>query len=82
VSPAVVIRSKGLKPIQDGRALEGLAMLLVDVDYDGKLFEVDRTAFGKDIGEDGEVKIGALKGDVALIAIDKQGNESKVKLLK
>jgi len=25
-------------------------MLLVDVDYDGKIFDMDRTVFGKDVG--------------------------------
>ena len=64
------------------RALEGLAMLLVDVDYDGELFEVDRTFFLKDIDENGEVKMGVPKGDVAVIAIDKHGNESRPLILK
>jgi hypothetical protein len=64
------------------KALDGLAMLLVDVDYDGKLFEVDRTVFGKDIGENGEVKLSGLSESVAVIAIDKHGNESKAFILK
>lgn len=64
------------------KGLDGLAMLLVDIDYDGKLFEVDRTLFLKDIGENGAVKIGAAKGKVAVIAIDKHGNESKPLILK
>jgi hypothetical protein len=64
------------------KSLDGLAMLLLDLDYDGKLFEVDRTIFGNDISENGEVKIGAVKGNVAVIAIDKHGNESKPLILK
>ena len=31
------------------KGLEGLAMLLVDVDYDGEIFDMDRTVFAKDI---------------------------------
>jgi len=64
------------------RALEGLAMLLVDVDSDGELFEVDRTFFLKDIDEKGKVKMSVPKGDIAVIAIDKHGNESKPLILK
>jgi len=32
------------------KGLDGLAMLLVDVDYDGKVFDMDRTVFAKDVG--------------------------------
>jgi hypothetical protein len=35
-------------------------MLLVDIDYDGKIFDMDRTVFAKDIGENGEVKLADL----------------------
>ena len=31
------------------KGLDGLAMLLVDVDYDGEIFDMDRTVFAKDI---------------------------------
>jgi len=60
------------------KGLDGLAMLLVDVDYDGKIFDMDRTVFAKDIGDDGEIRITGLTESVAIIAIDKHGNESKV----
>jgi len=33
------------------KGIEGLAMLLVDVDYDGEIFDMDRTVFAGDIGE-------------------------------
>ena len=55
----------------------GLAMLLVDIDYDGKIFDMDRTVFAKDIGENGEIKLAGLTESVAVIAVDKHGNESK-----
>ena len=56
----------------------GLAMLLVDLDYEAdKPFDMDRTVFAKDIADDGSVKITGLTKSVGLIAIDKHGNESK-----
>ena len=58
--------------------IEGLAMLLVDVDYDGKIFDMDRTVFAKDISDDGEIKVTGLTENIAVIAIDKHGNESKL----
>ena len=55
----------------------GLAMLLVDLDYEpNKPFDMDKTVFAKDIEEDGSVEISLTKS-VGLIAIDKHGNESK-----
>jgi len=59
------------------KGLDGLAMLLVDVDYDGKIFDMDRTVFAKDISADGMIKMTGLTESVTLIAIDKHGNESK-----
>jgi hypothetical protein len=59
------------------KGLDGLAMLLVDVDYDGEIFDMDRTVFAKDISDDGVIKVTGLKESIALIAIDKHGNESK-----
>ena len=52
-------------------------MLLVDVDYDGNIFDMDRTVFAKDISDDGVIKMTGLTESVAVIAIDKHGNESK-----
>ncbi len=59
------------------KGLDGLAMLLVDVDYDGKIFDMDRTVFAKDIKDDGVIKMIGLTESIAVIAIDKHGNESK-----
>ena len=58
--------------------IEGLAMLLVDVDYDGKIFDMDRTVFAKDIVDDDVIKMSGLTESIAVVAIDKHGNESKV----
>lgn len=64
------------------KGLEGLAMILVDVDYDGKVFDMDVAIYSKDIGEDGVVKVEGLTKDSHIIAIDKHGNESKVIKIK
>jgi len=58
--------------------LDGLAMLLVDVDYNGENFDMDRTVFAKDIDDDGVIKVTGLTESIAVVAIDKHGNESKV----
>ncbi|MFH1654157.1 MAG: site-specific DNA-methyltransferase [Pseudomonadota bacterium] len=66
---------------KEGQRFEGfsgLAMLLVDLDYEaGKPFDMDKTVFAKEIAEDGSMKIEGLTKRVGLIAIDKHGNESK-----
>ncbi|MFQ5485014.1 MAG: hypothetical protein ACE5DO_06745 [Desulfobacterales bacterium] len=59
------------------KGLDRLAMLLVDVDYDDDIFDMDRTVFAKDIGDDGIIRMTGLTESVAVIAIDKHGNESK-----
>ena len=64
------------------KGLDGLAMLLVDVDYNGEVFDMDMTVFAKDIGENGEIKTTGLTDSVAVIAIDKHGNESKPVIIK
>ena len=64
------------------KGLDGLAMLLVDVDYNGEVFDMDMTVFAKDIGENGEVRLAGLTESIAVIAIDKHGNESKPLLIK
>jgi len=38
---------------------------------------LDRAVFAKDIGESSDVKLVGLTDGVAVIAIDKHGNESK-----
>ncbi|HHY26718.1 MAG TPA: site-specific DNA-methyltransferase [Desulfitobacterium dehalogenans] len=56
----------------------GLAMLLVDLDYeDGKPFNMELTIFAQEISENGFVKLDKPSARVGLIAIDKHGNESK-----
>ena len=45
--------------------------------YDGKIFDMDRTVFAKDLGENDEIKVTGLTESIAVIAIDKHGNESK-----
>jgi len=62
--------------------IDGLAMLLVDVDYDGKIFDMDRTVFAKDVGDDGVIKVTGLTESIAVVAIDKHGNESKPFIIK
>jgi len=64
------------------KGLDGLAMLLVDVDYDDEIFDMDRTVFAKDISADGEIRMTGLTESVAVIAIDKHGNESKPFIIK
>jgi len=58
--------------------LDGLAMILIDTDYDGKIFDMDEVVYGKDIGEDGLVKVTGLSEKSVIIAVDKHGNESKI----
>ena len=57
--------------------LDGLAMLLIDVDYNGELFDMEKTVFAKNLDENGSVKVSGLTDSIAVIAIDKHGNESK-----
>ena len=64
------------------KGVDGLAMLLVDVDYDGEIFDMDRTVFAGDIGADGTIKVAGLTESVAVIAIDRHGNESKPFVIK
>jgi hypothetical protein len=64
------------------KALDGLAMQLVDVDYDSEIFNMDSTVFAKDIGDDGKIRTTGLKESIAVIAIDKHGNESKTFIIK
>ncbi|MEA3416428.1 MAG: hypothetical protein U9R02_09795 [Thermodesulfobacteriota bacterium] len=64
------------------KGLDGLAMLLVDIDYDDKIFDMDRTVFANDVGDDGVIKMTGLTESIAVIAIDKHGNESKAFIIK
>jgi DNA modification methylase len=58
--------------------LEGLAMILVDSEYDPERgFTVDTVVYQKDIKDD-EVRAEGINGKAAIIAIDKYGNESEI----
>lgn len=59
-------------------SLEGLSMLLIDKNYNGKIFNIDLAIYKKEISEEGIVKIENLMENSYLIAIDKHGNESKI----
>jgi hypothetical protein len=60
------------------KELEGLAMLLIDSDYDeDKGFAVDTVVYQKDIKEN-ETVVSGLSNKSAVIAIDKHGNESAI----
>jgi DNA modification methylase len=61
--------------------LDGLAMILVDTEYDGETFTVDACVYQKDM-KDGEVILKGVSGKTAIIAVDKHGNESKITMLK
>ena len=63
-------------PLQVERCFKG-GSLTGETQLD--LFEraQDRTVFAKDISADGMIKMTGLTESVALIAIDKHGNESK-----
>ncbi len=58
--------------------LDGLAMILLDKDYDGNTFRIEEAIYHKDISEEGVCKVSGLTDSVALIAVDKHGNESKL----
>jgi len=57
--------------------LEGLSLVLIDLDYDGKVFKLDKAVYAKEIKEDGLITIDGITDKTAIIAIDKHGNESK-----
>jgi len=63
---------------------EGLAMLLIDVDHEkGKPFDMDKTIFAKEVDENGLFKIeNIIDKNIAVIGIDKHGNESNPFILK
>ncbi|MEE8160462.1 MAG: hypothetical protein V3T61_02370, partial [Acidobacteriota bacterium] len=61
--------------------LDGLAMMLVDADYDGEVFKINAAIYQKDI-KNNKVTLKGLGPRSALIAIDKFGNESKIAMFK
>jgi len=60
------------------KGLEGLAMLLIDKNYDGKVFNLDVVVYKDGITEEGYIIMDSLNHNTAVIAIDKHGNESEV----
>lgn len=60
------------------KGLDGLAIVLIDKNYDGKVFSMDSAIYKKEIDDEGIVKIEGLTDKSYLIAIDKHGNESKI----
>jgi DNA modification methylase len=63
------------------KGLGGLSMLLIDKNYDGKVFNLDTAVYKKDIAEDGIIEINGLNQHSSVIAIDKHGNESETTYL-
>ncbi|MDD4996528.1 MAG: site-specific DNA-methyltransferase [Syntrophales bacterium] len=62
--------------------LDGLAMILIDSDYDEeKGFTVDTVIYQKDI-KNAEAAVTGITAKAAVIAIDKHGNESSIVKLK
>ena len=51
------------------------------VSLNGDIFNMNRTVFAKDISDDGKIRMTGLTESVAVIAIDKHGNESKAFML-
>jgi len=58
--------------------LKGLSMLLIDKNYNGKIFNMDLAIYKKEISDEGIVKVEGLNENSYLIVIDKHGNESKI----
>jgi len=61
--------------------LSGLSLLLVDIDYNGEVFDMEHAIYAKDIAEGGEIALAGVTPITAIIAIDKHGNESKPTLI-
>ena len=57
--------------------LEGLSLVLIDLNYDGKVFNLHKAFYRKEIGEDGYIGLEGVTERTAVIAIDRHGNESK-----
>jgi hypothetical protein len=68
--------------------IDGLAMVLIDKNWDGNLFTMEEAVYLKDIANKpaepdyGVIKISGLNEKIALIAIDKHGNESKIVIIE
>lgn len=68
--------------------LDGLAMVLIDKDWDGNLFTMEESVYLKDIPHDpekpdyGHIKVSGLSDKIALIVVDKHGNESNITIIE
>lgn len=58
------------------QGLGGLSLLLVDLNYNGQVFNLDQAVYAKELKEGGEVTLAGVTGKTAVIAIDRHGNES------
>lgn len=70
---------------RDGEKHEGhsgLSLILIDLDYDGKVFDMEIAVYAKEMKEGGEVDLAGVTGKTAVIAIDRHGNESKPTMVK
>jgi DNA modification methylase len=92
VTVKVFKNGKGLKiaefktPIlnREGAAYEGrsgLSLLLVDIDYNGEVFDMEHAIYAKDIPDNGEIPLAGVSSITAVIAVDRHGNESKPTLI-
>lgn len=60
---------------------DALSMVLADLDYDGKVFDLDRVFYAHDLKSDGwklKFPLADVKGDVMLVFLDIYGNESRM----
>lgn len=64
------------------KGLDALAMVLIDKNYDGKMFTMEAAVYRKDIKDDGIINVDKLTDKVAVIVIDRHGNESKIIILE
>lgn len=64
------------------QGLDALAMVLIDKNYDGKMFTMEAAVYRKDIKDDGIINVDKLTDKVAVIVIDRHGNESKIIILE
>lgn len=62
--------------------LLGLSLILIDLDYDGKVFDMENAVYAKEMQDKGEVEIAGVNSKTAIIAIDRHGNESKPTMVK
>jgi len=62
--------------------LDGLAMVLIDKDYDEDVFTMEEAIYAKDIEEDGSFEVDDLTDKLGIIVVDKHGNETDLIVLE